>query len=145
MGRNYLGDIPGNFFAVNIGHNASVASNGAAATLGEGRFVAPANIKVVSLWRTAQVAEGTHADATASYRRVQALNGSTNGAGTVGIGTYNVNASVSQYGSAPFTLAATATLSAGEILVLYHSTVGGDLNDGTILRAGQWFMAYELL
>lgn len=145
MGRSYLADIPGNFFVHDLGSNASVASNGGAARLADVFFVAPANLKLLSVWRQVQVDESTHTDATASYRQITLHNGGTSGTAETGLATRNNTASTAQYGSHSFALAATPTASAGDVIWASHATVGGDLNDGTILRAAKFSIAYELL
>lgn len=137
MGRSYLADIPGNFAVVPIGSNAAVASDGAAAVFAEGRFVAPGNLKILSIWR--QLANNEVTAATNSYRQIVAYNG------TRSLGTYAATVSKAQYGTVGFTLAATPTVAAGGIVSFSHSTVGGDHNDGTALSAAVFQIAYELL
>lgn len=137
MGRSYLADIPGNFFVVPLGSNAAVASDGAGALVAEGRMVAPANLKVLSIWRQLQNNEAT--GATDSYRQIEAY------VGTRGLGTYQSTASKVQYATVGFTLAATPTVTAGGIIYMSQSTVGANANDGTAIAAANLFLAYELL
>lgn len=143
MARNFLGDIPGNFFAVRTGTLSAVASDAAAARLVDAVFVAPANIKVVSAWRVIDANEATAA--TDSYRTLIMFNGGTSGTGTVGLGTSNSTVSKAAYASVGFTLAANPTVTQGGVIWFSHSTVGTDNNDGTAMAASHIQIAYELL
>lgn len=138
-----LGDVVGNRVAVPvIFTHASVASNGADAGLGQ---IGPFGyaVRVRSAWWTPTGADqGAH---TASYRRVSLRNGGSAGTGTAIIGSLNLSASKASLAPASMTVDTTATLAAGEVLVASQATVGGADATGTVLRAGQFALAYEII
>jgi hypothetical protein len=144
MARNYLGDIPGNFFTNRIGSVAAVASNGAAAILTDPSFIAPDNIKVLSVWRIIAGTIDNSVGGAASYRRLAMVAGTATTA-TRGIASADTTASLAAWSNQKFTMAGTPTLSKGETLYISHSTVGGDLNGGTILAQQRFQLSYELL
>src|SRR3972149_650420 len=101
MGRNYLADIPGNFFVAHLGSSAAIASGGANGRLSMD-FVAPANLKVLSVWKVglgaAEVTVGT-ATSSASYRRTRLLNGGTAGTAAAIMASLNATAPAARPGS----------------------------------------------
>lgn len=148
MGRNYLADIPGNFFVARLGSHASAASNGAAARAADCQFVAPANLEVLSAWRQVQADENDNSNAT-RYRDVLLMNGGVSGTvATVTVGTHRsgTGASVAQYGTHSFTLSTTNTVSAGAILYAsVAASIGAASDDSTEVESGVIELAYELL
>lgn len=147
MGQSALADIPGNFFIARLGSYASVASGGANALQLDSAFVAPAAIKIVSAWRFVQAAEVTVGTATssASYRRMNLINGGTAGSGTVIMASINATASAGATTTRAFATTANNTAPAGAILLASHLTVGAATADGTDMAAGFVEIAYELL
>lgn len=127
---------------------SSVASNGAAARIGIFYVNRDARLKSV-IYTPTGADYATATGATASYRRLTVVNGGTAGTGTTVLASLNPTASVASWGSRAFTLATTsatdtsATVASGGAFVISHSTVGGDLDDGTILRAGVITLVYE--
>lgn len=149
MGRNYLADIPGNFFTTDLGSSAAIGSAGANARL-QANFVAPANLKVLSVFKSGlganEVTVGT-AISSASYRRTRLLNGGTSGTAAVIMASLNATASAASLGSRGFSVLTTTanTATAGAILYLDHLTVGAATADGTDAAACNYSVAYELL
>jgi hypothetical protein len=146
MGKSFLADISGNSWQLNF-TNASVASDGANAVIASQAFVAPADIKVKRAWFVPWADQATKGTATtsATYKRVNILNGGTSGTGTTIMASCNLTASVASRGSKAFATTANNTASGGEMLYFSALTVGGTSNDGTILRAGVLQIEYELL
>lgn len=139
MGETFQADIPGNAFRETY-HHAAVASDG-----NDARYVvfrAPNSIKITGAYWCPYSADNSAAN-TASYRRVQVVNGGTKGtAGTV-IGSLNLTASKASMSLNA--LSGTATMSVGEALVFSQLTVGGDQTTGTVLKAGVIQVEYQLL
>lgn len=148
MGKSALADIPGNFFTTRLGTAAAIASNGANGLLANMFFVAPANLKLLSAWRYVQAANevtvGT-ATSSASYRRVNILNGGASGTGTVIMASLNATASAASLSTRAFVTTTNNTASAGEIIYVSQLTVGAATADGTDAAAGGITIAYELL
>ena len=146
MGKTFLADTPGNYFHVNFS-NASVASNGADAVIASAAFVAPNNIKVTNVWFVPWADQSTKGTATtsATYKRINLLNGATSGTGTTIVASCNLTASVASRGSKAFSTTANNTLSSGQMLYFSALTVGGTSNDGTILQSGVLQIEYQLL
>ena len=145
MGKSHLADIPDNSFQ-KVFTCASVASD-ADGIVGSQAFVAPGNLKIKRAWYipwTDQATIGT-ATTSATYRRINLLNGSTGGVGTVIMASCDITASVASKASKAFSTTANNTAAASEILYFSALTVGGDDNDGSILRAGVLQVEYELL
>ena len=146
MASTALGDIPGaRFHAPVVGTHASVASNGAAARLGQiGPFAH--NIRMRNIWHSPTGADqGAN---TASYRRLSVYNGGTAGTVTATasrIASLNYSASLASLGARALTVDTTVTLASGEIAYFSQETVGGDDATGTVLRAGQFSVAYEVI
>lgn len=147
MGDSFLADIPGNFFIQKLGSYAAVASGGAGSLQLDSAFVAPADIKIVSAWRFVNAAEVTVGTATssASYRRMNLLNGGTAGSGTVIMASLNATASASATTARAFVTTANNTAPAGAIIYASHLTVGAATADGTDMAAGFVQIAFELL
>lgn len=138
-----LGDIIGNRIGVPaLAAHASVASNGADGSLGQiGPF--PYNIRVRSAWWTPTGADqGAN---TASYRQLSLRNGGTAGTGTAVVASLNLTASKASLAPAEMTVDTTVTLASGAVLVASQATVGGTDATGTVLRAGQFALAYEII
>ena len=147
MGKSVLADVVGNFFVAHLGSVAAIASNGGDARL-QNAFVAPANMKVLSVWKANlaanEVTKGT-ATTSASYRRHRFFNGGSAGTATTIVASLNATASAASLGSRAFTLTANNTASTGEILYADHLTVGAATAEGTVAAACEILMAYELL
>lgn len=149
MGQSALADLPGNHFIMRLGSNAAIASNGANARLADVGMVAPANLKILSVWRhnlaANEVTVGT-ATSSASYRRHTLVNGGAAGTATVILASLNNTASNASLGSAPqFALVATPTAAQGDVLYGNQITVGAATADGTDAAAAIWEVAYQLL
>ena len=146
MGKSFLADIPANSFQLNF-TNASVASDGANAVVASAAFCAPADIKVKRAWYVPWADAATKGTATtsATYKRINLLNGGTAGTATTIVASANITASIASRGSKAFTTTSNNTASGGEILYFSALTVGGTSNEGTILRAGVLQIEYELL
>jgi hypothetical protein len=152
MARNYLGDIPGNFFMTRMGANASVASNGAAARLGDVTFIAPADLKVLSAWRAVgTLLEASISKAVSTYRDIFVMNGGLTGTvATVTVASVRSGTKVGPVAGgsqALTTVAAGASyVSAGEILYgSLGASIGAASDDTTAVSDSVWFVAYELL
>jgi hypothetical protein len=145
MGKNFLADVPGNSFQ-KIFTAASVASN-ADGIVGTAALVAESNMKIKRAWFIPWADQATQGTATtsATYRRINILNGSTDGSGTAIIASCNITASIASRGSKAFATTANNTVSAGYMVYFSALTVGGTDNDGTILQAGVIQLEYELL
>lgn len=149
MGRNYLADIPGNFFNVVMGTNASIASNGANARLADVSFVAPANLKVLSVWRLNQdLVEASISKVVATYRDLKILNGGTSGTGTVVIASVRSGTAIgpAAYGTQSFAITTDNTVTQGGVLwASALASVGAASDDTTAVSNSVWQLAYELL
>jgi hypothetical protein len=133
---------------VRLGSTAAVASDGAAAILPDVQFIAPANLRILSAWRTNQTAsdvtKGT-ATTSASYRRVTLItNTAGTGSGTDIVASLNATASKASRASRAFTIAA-STVPAGAMVLASHLTVGAETADGTDMAASVFEMAYDLV
>ena len=148
MGKSFLADIPDNFFVAHLGSVAAVASNGAGAIIETAKFVAPANLLILSAWRcnisASDVTVGT-ATSSASYRRVNILNGGTAGSGTTIMASLNATASAASITTRAFATTANNTCTAGAIIYASHLTVGAATADGTDMAASTLHFAYRLL
>ena len=148
MGKSFQADIPGNLAVARLGSVASVASNGAGAIVEDMKFVAPADLKILSAWRVnisaSDVTVGT-ATSSASYRRTNLVNGGAAGAGTVIMASNNATASAASLTTRAFVTTANNTMAAGAILLASHLTVGANTADGTDLAASVVEIVYELL
>jgi len=142
MGDSLLADIPGPH-AGPIISNASAASGGASAHYG--MWVAPHDLKIRGVWRTVDADEDPGANGTASYRRLRVLNGGASGTATTILASLNQTASQASKGKRAYTLATSPTAAEGDIIVFDQITVGGAETNGTVLRAGQTHVAYEML
>jgi hypothetical protein len=161
MAKTPLGDIPGaRFHEPNIVQNASVASNGANARLGMfGPFAH--DIRVRNAWWTPTGADAAGTQ-TATYRRLSMYNGGSSGTLTAtGSGTatglqgriasLNLNPTVSFASLGPVAMTvidATGTsllVASGNIIYFSQETVGGTDANGTVLPAGQFSVAFEVV
>lgn len=148
MARNFLGDIPGNFFVSVLGTHAAVASNGNATRMVDPVFVAPANIKILSVWRQNQgTAEAANSQAT-RYRDFKLFNGGTSGTGTVVIASIRSGTAVGPIAYATQSLAITTDNTVTQGAILWCSalaSIGAASDDSTALIASVVEIAYELL
>ena len=151
MSVNNLGDIPsGSIYGDTISH-ASVASNGAGASVGGagavGKWRAPADCKIVSVFWEAEGADSDAAN-TASYRQLTLVDGGADASGTAVVASLNLTASLASDTQRAFTLATNATypdgvpLDAGDTVYASHATVGGNHSTGTVLVAGSFRFYY---
>ena len=132
---------------------ASVASNGAAARLGQiGPFGRDGRIKSV-YWTPTGADQGAN---TASYRQIKVYNGGTAGTSTATaniLASFNFSASAASLkpvaGTVVYpasgTAASAGTFASGEILYYSQNTIGGDDATGTVLRAGQLKVIVEFV
>ena len=146
MGKTYQADIPGNYFH-QVFTNAGVASNGANALIASAAFVTPNNVKVKRAWYIPWANAATKGTATtsATYKRINLLNGGTSGTGTTIVASCNITASVGSKTSKAFSTTSNNTVTSGGILYFSALTVGGTSDDGTALQAGVLQVEYELL
>lgn len=148
MGRNYLADIPGNAFVAVLGTHAAVASNAAAGRFADPVFVAPANLKVLSVWRINQGTAEASASQATRYRDVLVLNGGTSGTGTTTLASIRSGTATgpAANGTQALSVAATPTVTAGGVIWCSASaSVGAASDDSTALIASVVQIAYELL
>lgn len=142
-----LGDIPGaRFTETNIVQNASVASGGANARLGQiGPY--PHDVRFRNLWWSPTGADQA-ATQSATYRRLSLFNGGTAGTVTATasrMASLNLSATQASLGAAAFAVDTTQTLASGQIAYFSQETVGGTDANGTVLAAGQFALAYEIV
>lgn len=140
MAKTALGDIPGARFSLKAAH-ASVASNGANGRLIE-LGVAPHDMRVRSAWWTPT---GADQGTAASYRNVKIINGGTAGTGTAPAATLALSASKASLAPAAMTVDSTVTIPQGAMIYASQDTTGGTDATGTVLRAGQFDLAYEVI
>lgn len=148
MAKSPMGDISGNVYIANIGSTAALASNGANAILTAANwFRAPYNLKILSAWKSVAADDVTKGTATtsASYRRFNILNGSTDGAGTVIMASLNATASAAANTTRGFATTANNTVTEGNLVIVSQLTVGAATADGTDAGAGIFGIAYEAL
>lgn len=140
-------DHIGNHFQVNLGSSAAIASNGANGRLMNG-FVAPANIKILAVYKSnlgADEATVGTATSSASYRRTTLNNGGSAGTATTILASLNATASQGSLGSRGFALVATPTASQGDVLYVSHLTVGAATANGTDAAACIYQVEYQLI
>lgn len=126
--------------------NASVASNGAGARIGQFGPMGHQG-RVRNAWWSPTGADnpGT-AVQTDSYRRLSLYNGGTAGTVTATasrIASFNLTASQASLGRVAGTLTTFLTFDSGDVLYFSQETVGGNHNDSTVLVAGQFALDYE--
>jgi hypothetical protein len=148
MGQSFLADIPGNFFLANLGTVAAIASNGANARPNPVGFVAPGNLRLLSVWKhnlsASEVTVGT-ATSSASYRRHRILNGGSAGSATTIMASLNATASAPASGARSFSVDTTVTAAAGDVIYYDQLTVGAATADGTDAAACGILAAYQLI
>lgn len=147
MGKVPQGDIPGNRHHIPLVFtHASVASGGANARLGQvGPFAF--DIRMRNVWWSPTGADHA-ATQSASYRRLSVYNGGTAGTATATasrMASLNNSASQASLGAVAFTTDSAVTLSSGQIAFFSQETVGAADANGTVLVAGQFALAYEIL
>lgn len=135
--------------SIQITH-ASTASNGAGAVIQRFAPFGGAGVRIKeAYWSPTGGDQATHgtASTSASYRRLQVLNGGTAGTNTTNIiASLNITASIASLGTKAFTsVDTTNTVASNEIVYVSQLTVGGDDNEGTVLRAGSLSLTYELI
>lgn len=131
-----------------IGTVAALASNGADALLLDTMFVAPFDLTVNAVSRTAQATAVTVGTATssASYRRFNLVNLGSAGTGTTVIASQNNTASNAATAlTGAFALTTNNTVSAGEIIACSHLSVGAATANGTDAAAGNFILSYSRL
>lgn len=147
MGKTFQGDIPGNRqHDANVVANASVASGGANGRIGQAGPFAQ-DIRVQNAWWTPTGADSA-GSTTASYRRLDLINGGPAGTVTASaarIATLGLTASHASLGPVPMVVDTTVTLASGSIVYFSQSTVGGTDATNTVLVAGQFALAYEVM
>lgn len=146
MASTRLGDIPGaRFHAPAVVTNASAASGGANARIGQfGPFQHNVRVRNVD-WAPTSADQGAN---TASYRRLSLYNGGTAGTVTATasrIGSLNLSASKASLAPVAFTVDTTVTVASGAVLYFSQETVGGAEATGTVLQAGTFAVAYEII
>lgn len=147
MASTPLGDIPGaRFHEPLAATNAAVASNGANARIGQiGPFAH--NVRVRNAWWT-PISADQAATQSATYRRLTLYNGGTAGTATATgsrLASANMSASAASLGPVSMTVDTTLTVSSGSIIYFSQETVGGTDANGTVLSAGQFAVAYEVI
>ena len=135
MGSTHLGDIPSGEIAGPQIALASVASNGASASAVIA-WRAPQNLKITSGYFAPDTVTQNSAAGTASYRDISLINGGPIGTGTTVLGSLRLTASLGSLVQRSLTLAATATMSKGDVLITKQVSAGAASDDATILRAG---------
>jgi|SRR5688572_11357208 len=147
MGKVPQGDIPGNRHHVPLlATHASVASGGANARLSQfGPFAF--DIRMRNVWWSPTGADHA-ATQSASYRRLSVYNGGSAGTVTASasrMASLNNSASQASLGAVPFVVDTTVTLGSGQIGYFSQETVGAADANGTVLVAGQFSLAYEII
>ena len=144
-----IGDIPEGTLRAEVITHAALASNGGSAAYGIGtdaqRFRMPqAGIILGCDW---EPTGGNQANSkTASYRQLKLYNGSTNGAGTVVLGSLNMSATLASNNMRAMTMqtnTASLTAAAGELIAVSHISVGGNDTMGTVLVAGVFHIKWR--
>jgi hypothetical protein len=146
-----IGDIPSGTWRGEVLTAAALASNGASNALGIGtdaqRFRLPQDGVIVGVAFEPTGANQV-ASSSLSYRNYVVYNGSTDGAGTVVLGSLSMSTSVASNVRRAFTLqTATASLTAdaNDIIAISQTTVGGDETDGTVVVAGAFHINWRPL
>jgi hypothetical protein len=140
MANTALGDIPGARFPLG-GANASLASSGANGRLIE-IGIAPHDMRVRSAWWTPT---GGDQGTAASYRNVKLINGGTAGTGTAVVASLALSASKASLTPASMVADSAVTVPAGAMIYASQDTVLGTDATGTVLRAGRFDLAYEVI
>lgn len=137
-----IGDIPSGTWRGEVITHAALASDGGSAAYGVGtdaqRFRVPqAAIILGADWEP--TGANQVASQSASYRRITLYDASTDGAGTVVLGSVNMSASLASNSTRAFTMqtvTASLTVPAGQIIAVSQISVGGNHSQGMVLRAG---------
>lgn len=144
MGTTAYGDLPsGALVGAQISH-ASVASDGAAASynnIGANTWRAPQNGRVESIWWEPTGADNSAASAV-SFRTLTIRNGSSDGTGTAVLGSLVLSASLASNTTRAFTLAATPTFSAGQVVYAAQAATGTNATH-TVLVAGRFHVNWR--
>jgi hypothetical protein len=147
MGKVPEGDIPGNRHHIpNAATNTAVASGGANARIAQ---IGPLafDVRLRNLWWSPTGADQTSTQ-TATYRRLSLYNGGSAGTATASasrMGSINLSASQASLGAVAGVVDTTVTLASGQIAYFSQETVGGTDANGSVLAAGQFALAYEIL
>lgn len=151
MASTPLGDIPGaRFSEANIATNATIASGGANGVIGYfGPFAHPIRVRNVFWVPTTGNQSATQ---TATFRRIDLINGGTAGTATATsarIASLALTASIASLFPAQMTIVdatgTTETVASGSVLFFSQSTVGGTDANGTVLAGGVFSLAYEVV
>lgn len=142
-----LGDIPGaRFHQPAVVQVSSVASGGATGRIGQfGPFAL--DIRFRNVWYSPTSGDQSSTQ-TATYRRLSLFNGGTSGTATAAasrMASLNLSASQASLGAAAFAVDTTQTLASGQIAYFSQDTVGGIDANGTVLQAGYFSVAYEVV
>lgn len=146
------GDIPGlRGVDQNIVTNASVASGGANAVLGPQFGPYPWPIRVRNAWWT-PTGGNQSATQSATFRRIDLINGGPAGTVTATgsrIASLGLTATIASLTPTQLVIVdatgTTQTVASGNVLYFSQSTVGGTDANGTVLAAGQFSLAYEIV
>lgn len=145
--KSMFADAVGNHYNARLGTVVAVASGDANARPTDCSWVAPANGKLVGVWKHGlqanEVTKGT-ATTSASFRRHTINNGGSAGTATTILASLNATSSQASLGSRGYALAATPTFSQGDILYASHLTVGAATADGTDAAACIVEFEYQL-
>ena len=147
MAKVPQGDIPGYRVTLPVVQtHASVASNGANARLGQfGPF--PFDLRLRNLWWSPTGADQASTQ-TATYRRLSVYNGGSAGTATASasrMGSVSLTGSQASLGAVAGVVDTTVTLASGQIAFFSQETVGGTDANGTVLQAGQFSLACEIV
>lgn len=143
-----IGDIPSGSLRGEVISHAALASDGASAAYGIGtdaqRFrVRQAAVIVGCDWEP--TGANQVATKTASYRRLTIYNASTDGSGTVVLGSLNLSASLASNAVRALTMNAFAsiTVPANTLCAISQVSVGGNESNGTVVVAGIFHIHYR--
>lgn len=145
MASTPLGDIPGaRFHEPIVATHAAIASGGANARLGQfGPFAHP--IRMRNVWWTPTGADQA-ATQSASYRRLNLYVGGVSGtASASSMASIAMSASAASLAPVAMTVDTTVTLASGAVAYFSQATVGAAEANGTVLVAGQFSCAYEVV
>lgn len=150
MASTPLGDIIGARFheSQTAAAIASGGANGTQAAFGPWLH----NIKVQALYFTPLSSGGIAATQTATYRQGSLINPGTSGTLTITAASINysyaTNATVASFvptGGTVSTVATRASVASGTMLYVTQATVGGTDANGTVLPAGVYTLAFEVV
>jgi hypothetical protein len=122
-----------------------MASGGANGLIALGGPV-PWNARLRSAWYIPTDASQAATKST-SYRLLTLVNVGTGGAGTVVMANLTMSATIASLVAQGFAVNTdtSATVPAGQVVAASQITVGGTDANGTVLRAGQIFLSWEVI